>query len=89
MWSAVDSTTGGASPFRVHEDWVRDTTFTPDNTHVISVARDMSCKLTEVATERFIDNITSITPGALSGGFGGVIAHPERNRSSSVEQTAA
>lgn len=62
-----------------HEDWVRDTAFTPDGTHVISVARDMSCKLTEVETERFIDNITSITPGALSGGLSSVVAHPERN----------
>ncbi|MEE2936743.1 MAG: DUF1549 domain-containing protein [Planctomycetota bacterium] len=62
-----------------HDDWVRDTTFTPDGKHVISVARDMSCKLTEVETERFIDNITSITPGALSGGLSSVVAHPKRN----------
>ncbi len=62
-----------------HEDWVLDTAFTPDGTHVISVARDMSCKLTEVETERFIDNITSITPGALSGGLSSVVAHPNRN----------
>jgi len=27
--------------------------------------RDMAVKLTEVATQRFIDNMTSITPGAL------------------------
>ncbi len=39
----------------------------------------MSCKLTEVETERFIDNITSITPGALSGGLSSVVAHPQRN----------
>ncbi|MDG2221479.1 MAG: DUF1549 domain-containing protein [Rubripirellula sp.] len=62
-----------------HNDWVRDTTFTPDGKHVISIARDMSCKLTEVETERFIDNITSITPGALSGGLSSVVAHPKRN----------
>ena len=62
-----------------HEDWVRDTVFTPDGNHVVSVARDMSCKLTEVETERFIDNITSITPGALSGGLSSVAMHPERN----------
>ena len=61
---AVDSTTGEQVLFQgAHEDWVRDTTFTPDSTHVISVTSDVSCKLTEVATERFIDNITSITPG--------------------------
>ena len=39
----------------------------------------MSCKLTEVETERFIDNITSITPGALSGGLSSIKAHPQRN----------
>ena len=77
---AIDSSTGEQVLFQgAHEDWVRATTFTPDSSHVISVARDMSCKLTEVATERFIDNITSITPGALSGGLSSVVAHPERN----------
>ncbi len=62
-----------------HEDWIRDTVFTPDSKYVVSVARDMSCKLTEVETERFIDNVTSITPGALSGGLNSVAMHPERN----------
>ncbi len=77
---AIDANTGQQVLFQgAHEDWVRDTTFTPDSAHVISVARDMSCKLTEVATERFIDNITSITPGALSGGLSSVVTHPERN----------
>jgi len=77
---AIDSNTGEQVLFQgAHEDWVRDTAFTPDSTHVISVARDMSCKLTEVVTERFIDNITSITPGALSGGLSSVVAHPTRN----------
>ena len=37
--------------------------------HLITVSRDMSMKLIEVKTERFIDNITSITPGALKGGL--------------------
>ncbi|MEZ6095842.1 MAG: hypothetical protein R3C03_16700 [Pirellulaceae bacterium] len=53
----------------VAEDWIRDTVFTVDGSHLISVGRDMTCKLTEVATERFIDNITSITPGVLKGGI--------------------
>ncbi|HUG18431.1 MAG TPA: DUF1549 domain-containing protein [Planctomycetaceae bacterium] len=39
----------------------------------------MTVKLTEVATERFVDNITSITPGALKGGVQAVARHPERN----------
>lgn len=77
---AIDTQNGEQVLFQgAHEDWVRDTAFTPDGKHVISVARDMSCKLTEVETERFIDNITSITPGALSGGLSSVVAHPSRN----------
>ena len=77
---AIDTQSGEQILYQgAHDDWVRDTAFTPDSKHVISVARDMSCKLTEVETERFIDNITSITPGALSGGLSSVQAHPTRN----------
>jgi WD40 repeat protein len=36
-------------------------------------------KLTEVATERFVDNITSITPGALKGGLMTVDVRPEKD----------
>ena len=60
-----------------HDDWVRDTVFSEKGTHVVSVGRDMSVKLTEVATQRFIDNITSITPGALKGGIQSVSRHPK------------
>ncbi len=59
-----------------HEDWVLDTTFSNDGTYVISVGRDMTAKLTELSTQRFIDNITSITPGALKGGIHSVETHP-------------
>ncbi len=52
-----------------HNDWVLDTVFSSDGSHLISVSRDMSMKLTDVATQRFVDNITSITPGALKGGL--------------------
>ncbi|TWU55726.1 DUF1549 domain-containing protein [Rubripirellula reticaptiva] len=77
---AVDAATGEAVLFQgAHDDWVRDTGFTPDGKHLISVGRDMSCKLTEVETERFVDNITSITPGALSGGLSRVVVHPVRD----------
>ncbi len=64
---------------RVHEDWARSTTFTVDGKHLVSASRDMTVKLTEVETERFIDNITSITPGALRGGMQAVAVHPNRN----------
>lgn len=59
-----------------HDDWPLDTTFSTDGNYVISVGRDMTAKLTELSTQRFIDNITSITPGALKGGINAVRAHP-------------
>ncbi len=76
---ALDSTTGEQKLFQgAHEDWVRSTVFIPDGSHLVSAGRDMTVKLTEVATERFIDNITSITPGALRGGVNALARHPER-----------
>ncbi len=62
-----------------HSDWVLDTIFTHKGDQLVSVGRDMSAKLTEVATQRFIDNISSITPGALRGGLQTVARHPERD----------
>jgi WD40 repeat protein/mono/diheme cytochrome c family protein len=62
-----------------HSDWVLDTVFTHKGDQLVSVGRDMSAKLTEVATQRFIDNISSITPGALRGGLQTVARHPERD----------
>lgn len=77
---AIDSSTGEQVLFQgAHEDWVLDTIYTVDGKHLVSVARDMSCKLTEVGTERFVDNITSITPGALAGGLNSVERHPTRD----------
>ena len=64
---------------RAHEDWPRATVFTPDGKHLISASRDMTVKLIEVDTERFVDNITSITPGALRGGVQSLARHPLRN----------
>ena len=62
-----------------HNDWVLDTVFTHKGDQLVSVGRDMSAKLTEVATQRFIDNISSITPGALRGGLQSVDRHPQRD----------
>ncbi|MDB6150326.1 MAG: hypothetical protein JWQ44_1774 [Chthoniobacter sp.] len=62
-----------------HSDWVLDTVFSTKGDHVISVSRDMSVKLTEFATQRFVDNISSITPGALRGGIYAVARHPQRD----------
>ena len=63
-----------------HSDLVFGTTFSLKNDHVISVSRDMSMKLTELKTSQFIDNITSITPGALKGGLMAVQRHPKEEQ---------
>ncbi|HIG86577.1 MAG TPA: hypothetical protein EYQ25_06010 [Planctomycetes bacterium] len=62
-----------------HEDWVLGTAWSLDGKFLVSVSRDRSLKLVEVATEQFIDNITSITPGAVKGGLMSVRRHPDRD----------
>jgi WD40 repeat protein len=77
---AIDAATGKQVLQQMaHEDWVLGTVFSTNGSHVISVGRDMTAKLTEVATQRFVDNITSITPGALRGGLQGIARHPARD----------
>ena len=61
-----------------HSDWVRGTAWSFKGDNVISVSRDMTAKLTELATQRFVDNLTSITPNALKGGIATVVRHPLR-----------
>jgi WD40 repeat protein len=76
---AIDAGTGKQVLLQSsHSDWVLDTVFTHKGDQLVSVGRDMSAKLTEVATQRFIDNLSSITPGALRGGLQAVARHPER-----------
>jgi WD40 repeat protein len=78
---AIDSETGEQKLYQgAHEDWSLATVFNPDGTHLVSGGRDMTVKLTEVATERFIDNVTSITPGALKGGVNALAMHPTENQ---------
>jgi mono/diheme cytochrome c family protein len=77
---AIDAKSGEPVLFQgSHNDWVLDTAFSADGSHVISVGRDRTAKLIEVETQRFIDNITSITPGALKGGIQAVTRHPKRD----------
>ncbi len=77
---AIETKTGKEVLFQgSHGDWVLDTAFSVDGTYVASVGRDQTAKLTEFATQRFVDNITSITPGALKGGLAAVERHPERD----------
>ncbi len=86
---AIDSTTGKQVLYQgAHDDWVLGTVFSKDSTFLVSVSRDRSMKLTEVATQRFIDNITSITPGALKGGLLALARNPVK-RDTKVKNTAA
>jgi WD40 repeat protein len=74
---AIDAETGKQVLFQgSHSDWVLDTVFSLKSNFLVSVSRDRSMKLTEVATQRMEDNITSITPGALKGGLQAVDRHP-------------
>jgi WD40 repeat protein len=77
---AIDAKTGQQVLFMgSHNDWALDTVWSVDGSNLVSVSRDMSTKLTEVATQRFVDNITSITPGGLKGGIASVARHPKRD----------
>src|SRR5262249_12747595 len=77
---AIDAKSGKQVLFQgAHSDWVLNTVFSADSSHLVSVSRDRSMKLTEVATQRFVDNITSITPGALKGGLMTVARHPQKD----------
>lgn len=77
---AISAATGAQLLFQgAHNDWVLDTAFSADGSHLISASRDRSLKLIEVATQRFVDNITSITPGALKGGLAAVDRHPTKD----------
>ncbi len=76
---AIDAETGEQRLHQgAHDDWIAACVFSPDGKHLVSAGRDMTVKLTEVETERFVDNITSITPGALRGGISSLAMHPDR-----------
>lgn len=77
---AIDAASGEQVLYQgAHSDWVLDTVFSKDASHLVSVSRDRSMKLIEVATQRFVDNITSITPGALKGGLKAVDRRPGKD----------
>jgi WD40 repeat protein len=63
-----------------HADWTFGGAFSLDNQHLLSVSRDMSVKLWELPQEQFVDNVTSITPGALKGGLAIVRRHPTKDQ---------
>ena len=66
--------------FDAHSDYVLGTTFSLKQDYLITVSRDMSMKLIVVENAQFVDNITSITPGALKGGLVVVERHPTREQ---------
>lgn len=77
---AINARTGEEVLYQsAHDDWALDTIFSVDGSHLVSVGRDQTAKLIEFETQRFVDNITSITPGALKGGLQAVDRHPERD----------
>jgi DNA-binding beta-propeller fold protein YncE len=78
---AIDAETGKqVLQMGTHDDWVLDTAFSTDGQYLVSVGRDRSMRLTEVATQRFIDNVTSITPGALKDGLLTVARRPLKDK---------
>ena len=77
---AIDSVTGQQVFFQgAHNNWVLDTVFTNKGDYIISVGRDRTAKLTVFKDGRFVDNITSITPGALKGGIAAIERHPMKD----------
>ena len=76
---AVDAETGEELVFMAaHDDWVRDTIFSPDGKSIFSVSRDKTVKKTDFQTQRFVGNVTTHTPGVLQGGMIKVARHPSR-----------
>jgi WD40 repeat protein len=65
--------------FDHHTDWVLGAVFSLDDKHMVSVSRDQAVKLTQTDSGAFIDNVTSITPGALLGGVEAIARHPTRH----------
>jgi WD40 repeat protein len=63
-----------------HPDWVQDTIVAADGKRVVSVGRDMTVKLTDIATQRFLGNITTHTPGVLRGGMLAVDLRPQKDQ---------
>ncbi len=78
---AIDAASGKEVLYQgAHNDWVLGTVFSADSEYLVSVSRDMTAKLTHVPTQRFIDNVTSITPGVLKGGLVAVARRPFKDK---------
>jgi len=62
-----------------HSDWIRGTVFSADGKSLLTASRDMTVKMTDVATQRFVGNLTTHTPGILRGGMQAIDRRPKRN----------
>src|SRR4029077_5404544 len=61
---AIDAKTGEQVLFMgSHNDWVLNTVFSADGSHLISLGRDMAAKLTEASHPRVHTKHTPNTPG--------------------------
>jgi WD40 repeat protein len=76
----IDTTTGEQKLYMAaHNDWVQDTIVSANGKNVISVGRDMTVKMTDIETQRFLGNITTHTPGVLRGGMTSVDVRPAKD----------
>ncbi len=62
-----------------HGDWIRSSVFSADGKSIFTASRDMTVKMTDVATQRFVGNVTTHTPGVLRGGMQAIDRRPKRN----------
>lgn len=60
-------------------NWALDTVFSVDGTHLVAVGRDRAAKLIEVATQRFVENVTTIDAGERKGGLIALDRHPTKD----------
>jgi WD40 repeat protein len=75
----IDAETGEEIVYMAaHDDFVRDTVFSGDGKSIFSVSRDKTVKMTDLATQRFVGNVTTHTPGVLQGGMSSIVRHPSR-----------
>jgi mono/diheme cytochrome c family protein len=76
----IDTTSGEQKLYMAaHNDWVQDSIVSANGQSVISVGRDMTVKMTDIATQRFLGNITTHTPGVLRGGMLAVDLRPNKD----------
>ena len=76
----IDATTG-TTVFanRSHSDWVLGTAFSMNSQKVVSVSRDRTMKLFDVAAKRFVTNLARFEATNSKIGIQAISHHPQRN----------